>query len=85
MLITLTVTVICLIMQQRYGKKYNDYQSLRVDDDSDHPSSLITTSTPAVLDIEDFGNVLRRNGRRGCLLVQNVFLLYNVSSYRNGS
>lgn len=50
-------------MQQRYGKKYNDYQSLGVNDDSDHPSCSTPTPNPAVLDIEDFGNVLRRNGK----------------------
>lgn len=57
------VTVICLIMQQRYGKKYNDYQSLRVDEESDHANEPTPpVATPAVLDIEDFGNVFRRNG-----------------------
>jgi hypothetical protein len=51
-------------MQQRYGKKYNEYQSLRIDDESDHASDPTPTrSTPSVLDIEDFGNILRRNGK----------------------
>lgn len=50
-------------MQQRYGKKYSDYQSLRVDEESDHTSETTSSvATPAVLDIEDFGNVFRRNG-----------------------
>ncbi|XP_046463583.1 integral membrane protein GPR155-like isoform X1 [Daphnia pulex] len=58
------VTVTSLIMQQRYGKKYNEYQSLRIDDESDHASDPVPTqSTPPVLDIEDFGHILRRNGR----------------------
>jgi large-conductance mechanosensitive channel len=58
------VTVTSLIMQQRYGKKYNEYQSLRIDDESDHASDPVPTqSTPPVLDIEDFGHILRRNGK----------------------
>lgn len=51
-------------MQQRYGKKYNEYQSLRVDDESDYVSDPGPTQvTPSVLDIEDFGNILTRNGK----------------------
>lgn len=51
-------------MQQRYGKKYSDYQSLRAEDDSDYPAatSTPTRTVPAVVDIEDFGNIVRRNG-----------------------
>lgn len=58
------VTVTCLIMQQRYGKKYNEYQSVRGDDESDHANDPgQTRPNPSVLDIEDFGNILTRNGR----------------------
>lgn len=59
-----TVTVTCLILQQRYSKKYNEYQSLRSDDDLDDlrvPTTTTTSPPNAAVDIEDFGNILRRN------------------------
>lgn len=65
------VTVTCLILQQRYGRKYNDYQSVGVEDDeaeSDRdvirpPTDENSRLNNTVRDIEDFGSVLRRNGK----------------------
>ena len=65
------MTVTCLILQQRYGRKYNDYQSVGVEDDeaeSDRdvirpPTDENSRLNNTVRDIEDFGSVLRRNGK----------------------
>lgn len=67
----LTVTVTCLILQQRYGRKYSDYQSIGAEDEegeSDGRNTVRSGTHPnpaasiVTRDIEDFGNVLRRNG-----------------------
>ena len=51
----------CLILQQRYGKKYNEYQVLGVEDDSEPTlNNGVTTPVPVVTDIEDFGANLPR-------------------------
>ena len=64
----IAVTVTCLIMQQRYGKRYHDYQSVLTEDDSG-----ASESTVSVRDIEDHGNVIHRRGRRLTFICSSAF------------
>ena len=53
-------------MQQRYGKKYSEYQAVGHEDESEpgEPTTSVPATTPALVpDIEDFGASFRRSSK----------------------
>ena len=53
-------TLVCLILQQRYGKRYNEYQSLLSPERRERSYSVASASTTSIRDVEDNTTFLTR-------------------------